>query len=270
MLTRRHLLCSSLAAAAAAALGSAPARADMAPGTIYLTSDDGPEPGTPALLDIIDAAQVPLALFFIGKNAAVSPLYRASVERARGNSLVTLGNHSYSHCLMHYAASYRNPAAMVADFRRAADELNLGGTPAIARGPGRNVWRLPDLCMNDRGLSKRQTCVEQATYDQLFDAGFRLYGWDVEWPHDGRGEPMISAQQFVERITHAAREQHRPGQTIVLMHDVMFRTRNGRDYFARAVGMLKDRGYNFGRIEDYLSAEEPAITAGITRRIHPT
>jgi peptidoglycan/xylan/chitin deacetylase (PgdA/CDA1 family) len=39
-------------------------------GTIFLTSDDGPEVGTAAIIDIAERHQVPIALFMIGMNVA--------------------------------------------------------------------------------------------------------------------------------------------------------------------------------------------------------
>jgi peptidoglycan-N-acetylglucosamine deacetylase len=62
--------------------------------TIYLTFDDGPNPGhTPALLDLLRAHDARASFFVIGREAQKHPQLMERIV-AEGHAL---GNHSYTH-----------------------------------------------------------------------------------------------------------------------------------------------------------------------------
>nr|WP_246272745.1 polysaccharide deacetylase family protein [Phyllobacterium pellucidum] len=73
--------------------------------TIYLTFDDGPLNGTSNILNVLDAEQVPAALFMVGLHAEASKERQALVAKAKSLPFVTIGNHSYSHAYNHYNIS---------------------------------------------------------------------------------------------------------------------------------------------------------------------
>ncbi len=121
----------------------------------------------------------------------------------------------------------------------------------LARGPGRNVWRLPGMRIDDPGISPGEMRIEDAAHDALFAAGFYLYGWDVEWAHDARGLPIGSSRRMVDRLAGSAFRTRRPGKAVMLMHDVMMRTARGANELARIIEGVRDRGCTFGRLSDY-------------------
>jgi len=220
-----------------------------APRTVFLTSDDGPEAGTGAIIDFAERRQVPVTLFMIGMNVAADPEHGRLLERAHASKWVSVGNHSYSHFLMHYAASYHDAKSVVADFEKANTVLGLTSPPIPARAPGRNVWRLPDLRLDDPAISHAEERIEDTADDELFAAGFHLYGWDVEWLHDSRGIPVQASGLMVDQIV-AARGR-RQGKVVMLMHDIMMRTVAGADEFARIIDGLTARGLPFGRLDEF-------------------
>lgn len=217
--------------------------------TVYLTSDDGPEAGTSTVIDLAEKHQVPVTLFMIGMNVAAEPEHQRILQRAQESAWVSVGNHSYSHFLMHYAASYHKAESVVADFERANPILGLSSYPVVARAPGRNVWRLPGLSFDDPAISHSEEHIEDTTDDDLFAAGFHLYGWDVEWLHTTSGVPVQSSATMVAQILGAG--GRRPGQVVVLMHDIMMRSSKAADEFERIVDGLGSHGVSFGRLADY-------------------
>jgi peptidoglycan/xylan/chitin deacetylase (PgdA/CDA1 family) len=248
MITRRSILGYAAAGVAAMALdGNAKAYNGRGNKTVFLTSDDGPEAGTSTIIDIAERHQVPVTLFMIGMNVATNRTSRSLLERARNSAWITISNHSFSHCSEQYVRCYHDPKSLVADFEKANRELGFAARP----GPGRNVWRLLGMRIDDPGISYREKRIEDAAHDALFAAGFYLYGWDVEWPHDARGLPIGSSRRIVDRLTGSASRTRRPGKAVMLMHDVMTRTKRGASELIRIIEGVRDRGCTFGRLSDY-------------------
>jgi peptidoglycan/xylan/chitin deacetylase (PgdA/CDA1 family) len=251
MITRRQILGAAVAGAAGLAMSS-DANAEEAPAgkTVFLTSDDGPDAATTTIIDIAERQKVPLTLFMIGMNAAADKGHRSLLARAHDSEWITVGNHSFSHCSGHYARCYHDPMALVSDFERANSELGLESRPVPARGPGRDVWRLPGLRMNDHAISATETRVEETAYDALFADGFNLYGWDIEWSHR-RGVPRQSSSKMVDYLAGPGLHTRRPNKVVMLMHDVMIRSARGASEFNRIIEGVRKRGATFGRLSDY-------------------
>lgn len=232
-------------------LAAAPAAA--AERIVYLTFDDGPLPGTSVILDVIESENVPAAMFMVGAHAMASKENRALVARARTLPLVRLGNHSYSHANNRYKDYYSDTEAVVADMLRANKVLGLS-PPVDARMPGRDVFRLPNISKDDLGMNAAQYEREQVDFEFVAASGFRLYGWDHEWVHDGTGKPVQSVETLVSEIDHlfAYNRFTKRGKMILLMHDQMFQDRfDGRAKLTALITALKQRGYVFGRIDRY-------------------
>jgi peptidoglycan/xylan/chitin deacetylase (PgdA/CDA1 family) len=252
MITKRSILGYAATAIAAMALdGNVKASDGRGNKTVFLTSDDGPEAGTSTIIDIAERHQVPVTLFMIGMNVAANKTCRSLLERARNSAWITIGNHSFNHCSEHYVRCYHDPKSLVSDFERANRELGFAARPVLARAPGRNVWRLPGMRIDDAGISHREMRIEDAAHDALFAADFYLHGWDVEWPHDARGLPIGSSRRIVDRLTGSAARTRRPGKAVMLMHDVMMRTTRGASELTRIIEGVRDRGCTFGRLSDY-------------------
>lgn len=221
--------------------------------TIYLTFDDGPLPGTANILDVLEAENVPAAMFMVGIHAQASLGQRALVARAKAMPHVTVGNHSYSHANNRYKDYYSNTEQVVADMVRANKVLGLI-PPVNARMPGRDVFRLLNTFKEDLSVNAAQYEREQVDFDFVAASGFRLYGWDFEWIHDGTGKPVQSVERLVSEVDHlfAYGRFTKPRKMILLMHDEMFQDRfDGRTKLTSLITALKRRGYVFGHIADY-------------------
>ena len=218
---------------------------------VFLTSDDGPGAGTEAIIDIAERHQVPVALFMIGMNAIANAEHRSLFERARNSPWITIGNHSDSHCSSHYIKCYHDDKSLVSDFERASKNLGLVSRPILARGPGRNVWRLPGMRLDDPAISFAEMGIEDNADDALFANGFHLYGWDVEWTHDSRGIPLETFSTIVEQLVGPAHHSRRPGKAVMLMHDIMMRTAGAAGELTRIIEGVRSRGSRFGRLSEY-------------------
>ncbi|SDP91098.1 Peptidoglycan/xylan/chitin deacetylase, PgdA/CDA1 family [Phyllobacterium sp. YR620] len=233
-------------------LGPAPAMA--ADKTIYLTFDDGPLNGTSNILNVLDAEQVPAALFMVGLHAEASKERQALVAKAKSLPFVTIGNHSYSHAYNHYKYFYASVEGLLADLARANKVLGLKGPPIYARLPGRNVFRLPDMSSDDMAIGKPEDHREEPGFEFVAASGYYLYGWDHEWVHDDSGKPVQSVDHLVSEIEHlfAYGKLARPNKLILLMHDEMFQDSfNGTANLQSLIASLKKRSYKFGLISAF-------------------
>jgi peptidoglycan/xylan/chitin deacetylase (PgdA/CDA1 family) len=251
MITRRAIL--GAAAAYAGSAWGAEQKAQVISGgnVVFVTSDDGPGAGTATIIDIAERHQVPIALFMIGMNATANPEHRSLLARARKSRWITVGNHSHSHCLSHYVRCYRDSKSMVADFRKASTDLGLISRPLFARGPGRNVWRLPGMRIDDPAISAAEMGIEDSADDLLYANGFYLYGWDVEWTHDARGIPLQDSNSIVNQLADRVPHSRRPGKVVLLMHDIMLRTASAASELAAIIEGIRSRGLRFGRLNEY-------------------
>jgi peptidoglycan/xylan/chitin deacetylase (PgdA/CDA1 family) len=249
MVTRRWVLGAAAAAAAGLRMNFG-AHAQEAPATrtVFMTSDDGPNAATSIIIDIAERHQVPFTLFMIGSNVDAEPSHRKLLERARASEWISLGNHSFSHCSGRYARCYHDGPGLVSDFQRASMEIGLTSPPVPSRGPGRDVWRLPEMQIDDHAISRKETQIEDPTYDALFADGFHLYGWDVEWQHR-RGIPRQSARAMVDLISGS--HSRKPGKVMLLMHDVMMRSPKGPGELVRIIEGVRARGATFARLSEY-------------------
>jgi peptidoglycan/xylan/chitin deacetylase (PgdA/CDA1 family) len=248
MVTRRWVLGAATVAAADLRMNfDARAEDAYANKTVFMTSDDGPNAATSIIIDIAECHQVPFTLFMIGTNVAADPDHRKLIDRARASEWITIGNHSFSHCSGHYVRCYHDGPSLVHDFERASNELGLS-PPVLARGPGRDVWRLPGMRLDDPVISRSGTRIEDPAYDALFTAGFYLFGWDVEWAHR-HGIPRQSVRTMVDLLTGS--HSRKPGKVVMLMHDVMMRAPKGPDELVSIIEGVRDRGVTLERLSEY-------------------
>lgn len=222
--------------------------------TIYLTFDDGPLNGTANILQVLDKEQVPATMFMVGMHADASQDHTALVAKAKSMPLVTVGNHPYTHANNHYRYFYSSVEDLLADLARADKSLGLKGPPIYARLPGRNVFRLLDMSSDDLSIGKPEDRREEPDFEFVAASGYYLYGWDHEWVHDGQGKPVQTVEHLVSEIDHlfAYGKLAKPNKLILLMHDEMFQdTYNGTTNLQALVATLKNRGYAFGKIDNF-------------------
>ncbi len=158
-----------------------PARAHA----LYLTFDDGPNPGaTPAILDILAREQVPATFFVVGKHVHRYP----EVARAIACSDQGIGNHTWSHVKLHRRGPRRIRQELRSCHRILSDQV--GVTPRFFRAP--HGYRNPFLRPATRSL------------------GYETVAWTIGvWD---------SARPGTEVIRERVRRALAPG-AIILLHD---------------------------------------------------
>jgi len=152
---------------------------------VYLTFDDGPNPGATArILDILAEARVPAAFFLVGRHVERYPHLARRVAEAGHD----LGNHTYRHrkLLFTGAESVRRE---LGDGHRAIVEAT-GVTPRLFRAP--HGYRNPFVVREARRL------------------GYTTFGWN--------GAIFDTARPGVGEIRRRVARVLAPG-AIILLHD---------------------------------------------------
>ncbi len=184
---------------------------------IYLTFDDGPLEGSEDINDAVKNEHIDINVFVVGQHALSSVRKKKYYRLYLNDSLIEVGNHSYSHAHNQYEKFYENPKLVLADFLKCQELLKIPNK--YARQPGRNQWRLSDTVINDVRSGSQSA-------DLLYKNGFKVFGWDVEWQHDKRtGAPIQTVNDMAELIEKRLRDRKtvKPGHLVLLSHDEMFR-----------------------------------------------
>jgi peptidoglycan/xylan/chitin deacetylase (PgdA/CDA1 family) len=207
---------------ATGAIHAAPASHDDAAApsrTVALTFDDGPGPWTPAVLDVLQQAQVQATFFVVGKSVAAEPEMLQRVL-ADGHAV---GNHSWSHKIQSAATGW-NRATLAGEIERTSQVIfnAVGRKPCLFRPPG--------------GVVKGADKVSHA-------AGLSVTLWSVDtrdWAHRPAG-----ARDFAGVIRKRAAAGLAEEHPVILLHD------GGGDRAATVAalpGIIKDyraHGYRF-------------------------
>lgn len=186
---------------------------------IALTFDDGPDPITPQLLDILAGEDVPATFYVLGSNVSQFP------EIARRIALDghEISNHSWSHI----------------DFRELTDEEILKNElvptseiTAEITGIYPKTMRSPYGALRDE------------TIPFLEREGWKIVGWSVDT------SDWDSTQNSPEEIISRALNDRHPG-AIVLMHSG-YTMQNTVLALPEIIRALKDEGYRFLRVSELL------------------
>jgi peptidoglycan-N-acetylglucosamine deacetylase len=196
---------------------TASALEDSSKKKIYLTFDDGPNPGTANVLNILEKEQVPATFFLIGEHRYYGPEEQRDWDRLRADNQIVLCNHSYTHAWRNrFDRFYAHPDRVIADFARCQDSLKFNNP--ISRTPGRNTWRLNTISRTDMRKSK-------AAVDSLAGAGFVMMGWDLEWQYYGRTQTLkTDADSMLHLIDQLfkSNETRTPNHLVLLAHDRVY------------------------------------------------
>jgi peptidoglycan/xylan/chitin deacetylase (PgdA/CDA1 family) len=188
---------------------------------LYLTFDDGPNPGaTPLVLETLARESVPAAFFLVGEHVRRFP----AIARAVAEAGHQIGNHTMRHRKLHRLG----PRAIERELREAhlAIADATGVAPRLFRAP--HGYRNPFVARSARRL------------------GYRTIGWTF----GVRDSDPIPAGEIRRRV----RARLRPG-AIILLHDG-----DGYDPAGdrRATGIAladvirdaREAGYSFRRLAD--------------------
>lgn len=183
---------------------------------IYLTFDDGPNRGTKNVLDIVQQEEVPVTFFIVGEHVFASIGQAQTWDSLKMAKNIELCNHSYTHAHNRYEKFYQQPDTVVKDMQRTKEELLPDNN--IVRAPGRNSWRIDSLHFTDIKKS-------EAAIDSLENAGFVVFGWDIEWHYDPKTlKVKNSADELLDQID----SMFSKGKTkvkdnlVVLAHDQVY------------------------------------------------
>ncbi len=184
---------------------------------IYLTFDDGPNPGTANVLNILEQEQVPATFFLIGEHRYYGPEEQRDWDRLQADKKIVLCNHSYTHAWRNrFDRFYAHPDGVIADFTRCQDSLKFSNH--ISRTPGRNTWRLNTI--NHTDLRKSKVAV-----DSLAAAGFVMMGWDVEWQYYGRTQALRTDANYMLGLIDSLfkhNDTRTPNHLVLLAHDRVY------------------------------------------------
>lgn len=183
---------------------------------IYLTFDDGPLNGSENIDSVILAERLKISVFLVGEHAEKSKILGNYYKMYEQNPFVESYNHSFTHANNKYALFYSNPPNVLADIQRNEQLLNL--PYKIVRLPGRNMWRIGDRKRDD-GVSG------SVAADLLAKNGYKLYGWDLEWRHNGKdGTPIQSVDEMTNEIESRLEtgNSFTKDHVVILIHDEMF------------------------------------------------
>lgn len=215
---------------------------------IYLTFDDGPQPGTTACFNTIEQLGIKATFFMVGMHQWDAHL-KALVDSINDHyPAVLLANHSYSHAFRDkYKAFYTHPHAALADFKRAQDSLHV--PYKIVRLPGNSSWVRNGVIRASR-LTKPVCAL-------LDSAGYKVMGWDVEWnfkAEPGGAKPLQNVETMVKLVENSLQknECYRKNNIVLLAHDRMFHTPAYTDSLLKFVSALKQNPhYVFETIDKY-------------------
>jgi peptidoglycan/xylan/chitin deacetylase (PgdA/CDA1 family) len=184
--------------------------------TIYLTFDDGPNKGTKKVMHIAEEENVPITMFIVGEHVYGSAFQRETWDSISACDLIEICNHSYTHAHNHYKDFYSNTDSVEHDFERCTDSLKFKSN--ISRTPGRNIWRTEKVSSTDLKTST-------AAADTLYNHGYELVGWDLEWHYDAKSLKLENcADSLVKQIDSVFKrgKTKNTDHLVLLAHDQVY------------------------------------------------
>ena len=213
--------------------------------TIYLTFDDGPLEGSEDVDEAVRREKIKINVFVVGMNTQNSSRLQKYLNLYETNAWIEVGNHSFSHAHNDYSTYYNNPDAVLQDFLKNEKILHIPNK--LARLPGRNMWRLKDRRVDDVKSGSKAA-------DALFNNGFKVFGWDLEWSHDPiSGVPIQTVEDMINLIEKHFSEKRTVTENhlVILCHDEMFRKSWEESELKQLIDKLRAKGFNFGHLTQY-------------------
>ncbi|MEO6582709.1 MAG: polysaccharide deacetylase family protein [Ferruginibacter sp.] len=214
---------------------------------IYLTLDDGPQPGTMNCYRILKDQGVKTSFFMIGVQLYDKEQKDKKDSILHGYPEFLLCNHSYTHAnFNHYKSFYNNPDSAFRDVIKAEEKLEV--PVKIFRTPGNNSWAVNGKMR--AGKLTRILCTK------LDSAGYKIAGWDVEWRFKNENGciPVQSAASFINEVKSALNNDQNfaSGHLVILAHDRMFAKQQYADSLNKFIAALKADPRNvFETIDHY-------------------
>jgi peptidoglycan/xylan/chitin deacetylase (PgdA/CDA1 family) len=217
---------------------------------IYLTFDDGPSSGSQLVNALSQKDSLPINVFLIGCNVCATSKSRQLFREYQANPLVEIGNHSYTHAQRHYAAWFKQPVKVLADFDRSRDSLQQ--TNSLTRLPGRNFFRLDNL-------SRDEYCNGKEAADTLAARGYQIFGWDLEWrSRPGNGIMRHTGREMMDIVSSVLEKQKTflPDRVIILLHDPELKDEYFKDELEEFIRLAKEDGrFRFEHLSEYAAEQ---------------
>jgi peptidoglycan/xylan/chitin deacetylase (PgdA/CDA1 family) len=224
---------------------------------VYLTFDDGPQPGTANCIQICKDEQVKASFFMVGLHSDKWRFGKLLVDTIRqAYPQFVLANHSYSHAKNYYRYFYQHPDAALADFELA--EQVVRPNFKIARLPGNNAWGIEH--------KEKSHHLVASVLHKMDSIGYDVIGWDQEWNfRHTNSRPVQVPDSLAARTMQLLREGKTriPRHLVLLSHDRMFSRPADSASLQRYVFLLKQQpNIVFQTIDQYPGvSKSPAITA---------
>jgi peptidoglycan-N-acetylglucosamine deacetylase len=211
---------------------------------IYLTFDDGPLPGSEALVRLIKEHQFKASVFIVGKHSKNNRSSPRIIQDFKNSPLVDVCNHSYTHANNNYDKFYRQPDSAAADIIKCQNEI--GFDHKIVRLPGRQLWMLPERDLNMKVSSAGPMA------GILKKDSFKIIGWDIEW-NNKNNAPKESPEDIMAKIDDLFKKDmtFTRNHLVILSHDVMFSKPEGEAALLKLVSLLREKKYKLENIRHY-------------------
>lgn len=232
-------------------LQSTPIVYDSTKKYVYLTFDDGPQPGTVQCFNACKNASIKATFFMVGAHASSPQLKQIvkDIKLAYPQSL--LANHSYTHANGRYQYFYNHPQMAAADFYKAQQSLEVPFK--IIRLPGNTSW-----VFNNKLKASNQTKPVCKILDSV---GYNVIGWDVEWNfRRGSSYPVESAEKMYSKVVSALNSNStmQKNHVVILTHDRMFRNKEHTDSLIKFINLVKQNpNYVFETLDHYPNLKKP-------------
>ena len=199
---------------------------------IYLTFDDGPNPGTPIVHKILNDEKVVANFFLIGLHVNGSPGQKLWFEALKADKTLELYNHSFTHAWRNkFDRFYNHPDSVLSDFNKALASMEIKNH--VLRTPGRNAWRIDSTRHVDNKNSVKAV-------DFLHDNGYAALGWDVEWMFK-RNRITMTADSLYRQIKYLLQknETKNTNHIVLLAHDQAFKNPEDALQLKRFIELVK-------------------------------
>ena len=214
---------------------------------VYLTFDDGPQPGTAEVLDVLRAEKVPATFFLTGSNAlqvggidGQRELVRRTLDEGH-----ELGNHCYIHKPMRkaeYRAAYGD---LSQEGQRAAFRVNYErNVDHFRKVMGQPDLKLPLVRLPGDGSTFAHLIAET---ERL---GLKHFHWQNEFAPNGAFPWLKHLDWHAAAGVAADYPELPPDQGVLLLHDRHWAGAK-RENLRNLIQTLKQNGYTFGKLSEW-------------------
>jgi len=213
---------------------------------IYLTFDDGPQPGTLECEKICKDEHVKATFFIVGLHAMSNKDSKQIVKKLQAQEpFFLIANHSYTHAFRNkFYKFYQDPQGAFQDFIRCKDSLEFSNS--FIRLPGNDSWSGGSL----HAISK----LTKAVVKKLDTAGYKIVGWDAEWRFKNGKIPIETPEQLLNQVEYMLNKNHTKTKNhiVILSHDRMFHSKESQLKLIVFINGLKQhKEYVFQTIDKY-------------------